>query len=255
MLDQRDWHSSIVIKLLVFIEFQCLHCNVLLGEKVLQSSYIIYLSVFSLYLSIVLILTWILYMEWNIALWNHGQVSAQYVCPQPGSLATVIGWGRLGVREGAPHSATLQVTNITCVVTTSQQLKDKGDLQSLWSSVTLRTSVAPWDYSDFLSPHSGLDFRVFRTRESTRTFDSSFIVDDIYSWMVNIPWIGHSRLFLFASAGISLTIFLLQAVTLPVLTSEDYSAQPGATPPSTDQVSRNKENTRIPHLPWCKIKS
>ena len=36
---------------------------------------------------------------------------------EPGTLATVTGWGRLGVTEGAPHSATLQVTNMCTIVT------------------------------------------------------------------------------------------------------------------------------------------
>ena len=30
---------------------------------------------------------------------------------EPGTLATVTGWGRLGALEGAPHSATLQVSH------------------------------------------------------------------------------------------------------------------------------------------------
>ena len=30
---------------------------------------------------------------------------------EPGTLATVTGWGRLGAQEGAPHSASLQVSH------------------------------------------------------------------------------------------------------------------------------------------------
>ena len=31
---------------------------------------------------------------------------------EPGTLATVTGWGRLGVHEGAPHSSTLQAVTV-----------------------------------------------------------------------------------------------------------------------------------------------
>lgn len=51
---------------------------------------------------------------------------------EPGTLATVTGWGRLGVTEGAPHSATLQVTIMCTIVTSSKKLDWKVNITYMY---------------------------------------------------------------------------------------------------------------------------
>jgi len=47
--------------------------------------------------------------------------------PEPGSLATVVGWGRLGIYSGSPHSSVLQAVTVPVLTAEECQFENGGN--------------------------------------------------------------------------------------------------------------------------------